>query len=609
MVPAMPQPAVFDDELELTDYLRILRRRWPWVLLPFLTVVGMATAFTVNQPPRYCSTAQVLIADSEAQVAIQGDSNVFVASRDLANEINVAYSDTVRGEVVSQLGRDPEVGVTGDADSDVLWFEGCGSTADEATLYANTWANVYVATKQQQAADSIRSAVGGFQDRLTELRLRRQEVRGPLDTLEDRLASAGETAQPGLRAQVDRLRADLAVELGLIDAQFETIASTITLLELDSELARTGTARVTQIAAPPSAPSNAPLSRNLILGGVIGLILGAAAALLVENLDRSIKTADDIVGVPVLGSVPRPGRDLAGVDLSLATMNYTGSLVAEGYQKVRTALEFALLGRKITSLLITSPDQAEGKTTTSANLAWAMSAVDHRVVLADVDFRRPRIHDVFGCPPEPGLSDNLLHGTPLNKLALRVDDERSNMVIIPTGAQPPSPGDFVASPAFSGLLRNLEAEADLVILDSPPVLPVSDALSIARQVDGVIVAARAGKTSTGDLTRAVESLRAVGADVLGVCLIGVKADHTQYGYGYGGSSGRSSAKTRRRRDRTRAAPKEIVDVTSDGAATTGPVDQQSRTGERRRGLDDAGAATTGRQRRRRGRKHNEPVNS
>ncbi|MGH1489336.1 MAG: polysaccharide biosynthesis tyrosine autokinase [Acidimicrobiales bacterium] len=570
----MSQQTDFDDELELSDYLRILWRRWPWVLLPFVLIVGLATAFTVRQPAVYCSTAQVYVAPSAAQQAIEGDLNVFVASRSLSNEINVAYSDLVRGAVVSDLGLDPEVRVTGDADSDVLWFRGCGATADQGALYSNTWAGTYVDTKQQQAAGSISSAVDGFQDRIAELRIRRQETRLPLDTLEDRLAAAtpDSAAASRLQVDVDRLRADLAVELGLIDAQIQTVAGNVTALQLSSELARAGTASVTQVAAPAIAPSNAPLSRNLVLGGVIGLILGAAAALLVENLDRSIKTADDIAGVPVLGSIPRPGRDMAGVDLSLATMNYTGSAVAEGYQKVRTALEFALLGRKITSLLITSPDQAEGKTTTSANLAWAMSAVDHRVVLADVDFRRPRIHDVFGCPPEPGLSDNLLHGTPLNKLALRVDDERSNMVIIPTGAQPPSPGDFVASPAFSGLLRNLEAEADLVILDSPPVLPVSDALSIARQVDGVIIAARAGKTSSSDLAKAVENLRAVGADVLGVCLIGVKSDHPQYGYGYGYGRNKKARKSKSRRQRTPNVPKQIVEVTPElngGDSTNG----------------------------------------
>lgn len=562
-----PHQTEFDDELQLADYVRIIRRRWPWVLAPAVLTVSLAAGLSALRAPVYCSTAEVLIADSEAQVAIQGDANVSVANRDLANETNVAYSDTVRSEVIRQLNVDPNVEVTGQRGSDILNFEGCGPSANDSALYANTWANVYVSTKQQQAADSIRSAVGGFETRLSELREKRQEVRSPLDELEIQLATAETAARPRLQARVDALRSELAVELQLIEAQFETIASTISLLELDSELARTGTARVIQVAAPPTNPSGAPFSRNLLLGGVVGLILGVAAALLADNLDRSIKTAEDVVGIPVLGSVPRPGRALAGTELALATMNHAESSVAEGYQRLRTAVEFALLGRQIRSLLVTSADEAEGKTTTSANLAWAMSAVDHRVVLADVDFRRPHVHDVFQCAPEPGLSDYLLHGTPLKKLARRVDEGAANLVIIPTGVQPPNPGDFVASPAFNGLLRSLETESDLVILDSPPVLPVSDALSIARQVDGVIVTARAGRTSRQQLAKAVENLRAVGADVLGVCLIGVTADGPTYGYGYGSSSGRPGGKRRRRSDRGPRAQTQVINVT-DGPAVT-----------------------------------------
>ncbi len=355
----MAQLTEFDEELELTDYLRILRRRWPWVLMPLLLVLGLATAFTATRAASYCSTAQVLIDASPAQAILDGDSNVFVQSRDLANEINIAYSDSVRSRVEAQLGLAPDVAVSGAADSDALWFRGCGSTATNAALYSNTWAGVYVDTKQEQAAESVGSAVDRFETRLAELRQRRQEVRAPLDALEDRMASATDTDRARLQTEFNRLQNDLDQELQLIDAQFQTIASNITRLELNSELARSGTVQIIQIAAPPLQPSNAPLSRNLILAGVVGLILGGATALLVENLDRSIKSADDIVGVPVLGSIPRPGRDLAGTDLALATMNHTGSSVAEGYQKVRTALEFALLGRKMTSLLVTSADQAE----------------------------------------------------------------------------------------------------------------------------------------------------------------------------------------------------------------------------------------------------------
>jgi polysaccharide biosynthesis transport protein len=527
----MPQTIDADDELGLSDYLRIVRRRWSWVLLPLATILTLTAVVTIRQAPRWCATAQVLIADSEAQVAIQGDANVSVANRDLANEINIAYSDTVRQEVVARLAGEPEVSIDGEADSDILWFRACGVTADEAAEFANTWAEVYVETKQEAASENIGAAVSGFELRLEELRTRRQDLRQDVDAQLARLAATTDEARrAAIQASIDILESDLAVETDLIDAQIETIARTITQLEMDSELARTGTARIIQLAAPPQQRANPPLSRNLVLAGVIGLIVGAGAALAVDNLDRTIKTADDVVGVPVLGTIPRPGRQMSG-EVSLATMNHGGTPVAEAYQKVRTAVEFALLGRKLTSLLITSPNQSEGKTTTSSNLAWAMSAVDHRVVLADVDFRRPRLHQVFGCRIDPGLSDNLLQDIPLNRLALRVDDDRRNLVIIPTGTRPPNPADFVASPAFSGLVRKLENESDLVILDAPPVLPVSDALSMARQVDAVILVAKAGSTSRDQLTEALDALRAVGADVLGVCLVGVKTDPSRYGYG------------------------------------------------------------------------------
>lgn len=527
----MPQTIDAADELGLSDYLRIIRRRWSWVLLPLVSLLALATAFTMRQAPRFCASAQVLIADSEAQVAIQGDANVGVANRDLANEINIAYSDPVRQQVTAALGAEPIVTIDGGSDADVLRFASCGPTATDAARFANTWAEVYVATKQDQAAANIGDAVAGFEARLVELRAERQELRREVEQLQERLTrTTDDGRRTALQAEIARIDLDLAVETELIDTQIQTIARTITQLQLDSELARTGTARVIQSAAPPVAPDNAPLSRNLVLAGLIGLVLGGAAALAADNLDRSIKTVDDIVGVPVLGAIPRPGRELRPRELSLATMNHTGTPVAEAYQKVRTAVEFAVLGRRITSVLITSPNQSEGKTTTSSNLAWALSAIDHRVVLADVDFRRPRLHQVFGCRGEPGLSDHLLQQTPLNKLALRVDDDRRNLVIIPTGTRPPSPADFVASPSFADLVTKLEGEADLVVLDAPPVLPVSDALSMARHVDAVVVVAKAGSTARDELTEAVDALRAVGADVLGVCLVGVKSDASRYGY-------------------------------------------------------------------------------
>ncbi|MCP3988517.1 MAG: polysaccharide biosynthesis tyrosine autokinase [Actinomycetia bacterium] len=527
-----PRP---EDELQLSDYVLIMRRRWTWIALTVVSIMVAAVLLTIARGPRFSATAQVGLGDSAAQEAIRSNSftNVGAASRELSNEVNLALSDAVTSEVENQLGLDPSINIIADTESDALRFEAEADTAEATALHANTWAQVYVDTKRRQATDSISEAVEVFQRDLAELRADRQELRQPLDALESQIAAVTDEEQKSLlQTQLNRLNTDLAMEFDLLDIQVQAVAENITSLELSSRLASTGTARIVQVAAPPQSPASGSLLRNLMLATFVGLVMGAVVALVAENLDRTIKTTEDVasLGIPVLGGIPTPGRTVPEAELPLATMRHTGTPVAEAYQKVRTAVEFALLGRQINSLLITSPNQSEGKTTLSVNLAWAMSAVDHRVALVDVDFRRPRIHEVFNCPAQPGLSDNLISGVPLPQLALRVDEAGSrNLIMMPTGTQPPSPADFVASPAFTSLIRKIEAEADLVILDAPPVLPVSDAPSIGRQVDAVIVVVKAGSTTRDQLTDTIDDLRGVGADIIGVCVVGLKTSPNRYG--------------------------------------------------------------------------------
>lgn len=534
------------DELELADYLRIMRRRWLWIVVPAVAVCALATALTATQSPSWSASAQVSVGGSAAQEAINGGGPSGAAGvRELSNEVDLAASDQVRQEVVNRLGTTPHVDIAAAESSDAILFTATAPTADAAAEAANTWADVYVETKRQDAIDSIDGAVEAFQSDLADLRAERTTIRKPIDDLEDELAGdITDEERAVLEGQLARLENDLEPDLSVVDAKVEAVAGSIAELQLNARLAAAGAARVVQVAAPPQHPTNAFLERNLLLGLVIGLILGAAVALLVENLDRTIKGPDDIaaLGLPLLGGIPEPARPLEDAELALATLRHPRSPVAEAYQKVRTAVEFALLGREINSLLITSPDQGEGKTTSAANLAWAMSAVDHRVALIDVDFRRPRIHRIFECPLQPGLSDYLRTGIPLDQLAVRVGTPGSrNLVVIPTGALPPNPGEFVASPTFAAVIRDLEQQADLVILDAPPVGPVSDAVSIGRIVDAVIVVARSGRTTRDQLRTTVDSLRQVGADVIGVCLVGVAS--SEYGSYYGnddeGQTGRA----------------------------------------------------------------------
>jgi capsular exopolysaccharide synthesis family protein len=531
--------ASVDQELQLGDYIQILRRRWKWVLSSLVVIGGLATFITTTASPVYTSTAKVGLRTSDAIAALDTQyENIQTLSRELTNEINFAQGDTVEGAVIGELGELPKVLIVGDNTADVLNFKASSATPEQAAIDANTWANAYVSSRQREAQRSIDGAITQLNDRLIDLREQRQALMEPADDLQERISTAvTDSRRDQLQRQYDRLLSDLGPELLVIDAQVNAVASGITDLEISGGLQSLGTAQIIEKAFPPINKSNAPLSRNLPLGLIVACIFGAAAALLAENLDRSIKTVDDLrsfVKVPVLGSVPAAGKYVTENELALSALNNPEGPVADGYHQIRTALQFSFLSRDVRSLLVTSANQAEAKTTTSANLAASMAAVGTKVVLADVDFRRPRIHQVFGCDAVPGLSNHLVDGVPLHELVLHVDEADGNLVIMPSGSPPPSPGDFVGSPAFIDVLRLMEKEADLVVFDAPPILPVADALTMARNVDAVLVVAFAGRTTRDQLERALSNLEQVGAEISGVVLIGVKHDpvYGRYGYRY-----------------------------------------------------------------------------
>ena len=523
------------DELELSDYIRILRRRWMWPAFTTTVILALATTFSINQVPTFSSTAQVSLGNSAAQNAVNvGGLSFIQAQRQLSNEVNLAMADKVRSEVTTKLGYMPAVRIVAEEESDILHFISQSLTSEQAATDANTWAQAYVDTKREEAGASLSQAISLFEEDLKEIREQRQTIREPLDQLEEQLLrSSPGPERDVLQLQLDRAASDLAPELLLLDSRLNAVASNITELELNLRLTSAGTARIVQVAAPPQIPVNPGIARNLVLAGVVGLILGAAAALLADNLDRTIKSVDDVtaLGYPVLGDIPytKAHKD---EELALQTLQDPGSSVAEAFQKTRTATEFALLGRRLNSLLITSPGESEGKTTVASNLASAMNSVDHRVALIDTDFRRPRVHKVFQTPLLPGLSNALISHTPLSQTALRVDRGAGhNLIVIPAGTRPPNPAGFVSSKAFTELIGTIQAEADLVILDAPPVLPVSDALSLGRAVDAIIIVARVGKTTRDQLTQAIESLRQAGGEPLGVCLVGRKrkrSEHSKY---------------------------------------------------------------------------------
>ena len=257
---------------------------------------------------------------------------------------------------------------------------------------------------------------------------------------------------------------------------------------------------------------------NLAVGLVLGLLVGLALALILEALDRTVKTPDqatDLFRAPLLGMVPKLKPTAVSAP---STAEQPLSPAGEAYRTLRTAVRFIDLDRPLRTLLVTSPSASEGKTTTASNLAVALAQSGERVILVDADLRRGRVVQELDLPEGVGLTSVI---TRTASLGDSLQSWRALMHVLGAGPLPPNPSEILGSQVMVHLLEELQRYADVVVIDSAPVLPVTDSVALATQVDGVILVARAGKTQRSAAAEACRRLDAVGANVVGCVLNGV----------------------------------------------------------------------------------------
>jgi receptor protein-tyrosine kinase len=276
--------------------------------------------------------------------------------------------------------------------------------------------------------------------------------------------------------------------------------------------------------------------RNAAIALVVGVVFGVGLAFLFEYLDDSIKSKSDLEragrgALPTLGLIPAVSGWKDRDEARVASVVDPKSPAAEAYRALRTSIQFLGLDHKVHAVQITSPTASEGKTTTLANLGVALASAGQRVVISCSDLRRPRIHEFFGLDNAVGLTSVILGEVPLSAAVQRVPDVE-NLYILASGPLPPNPSELLSSDHAADVLAALRAEYDMVLLDSPPVLPVTDAAVLSSRVDATLLVATAGMTTRRSVSRAVELLHQVEAPLVGSVLNGVK-DEGGYGYGYG----------------------------------------------------------------------------
>jgi capsular exopolysaccharide synthesis family protein len=357
-----------------------------------------------------------------------------------------------------------------------------------------------------------------------------------------------EAAQANVQGQA---QTELTTKKRAIETN-RNLLDTYTQRQKEQELAiasgRPENIKIAANAVTPGGPIGPQRARNILVAFLVSFGVGIGLAFLLDYLDDSVKTSDDIgrhLGLPTLALIPHHfgsekrrlklvaanGSINGGAPIStgLITLEERHSPMAEAYRHLRTSLLFSSAGKPPQSILVTSSQPSEGKTTTAINTAVTLAQADADVVIVDCDLRRPRLHSYFDLENSQGLT-NYLSGERNTEHLIKTCRELPRLKVITSGPIPPNPAELLSSNEMKNLLQFLRGRYKHVIIDSPPAISFTDAAILSTLVDGVVIVAMAGKSSIHLMRRFKHRLGNIGARIYGVVLNGIKAGSMEYDY-------------------------------------------------------------------------------
>ncbi len=528
-----------------------LRRRAWLVILTLLVGAAIALWYTLAQPPLYTTEATVSIIST----GTSADPKAALQAADALAPTLVTYmgTRTFAGQVIqrSELSMTPaqlisSVRTWHVPGTNLIKIRSSSHYPQQAERIANGVAETLIAVTNDQARQQIAgqgSATGTDQDALL------KETQDELQYYSD-LASEFKIRLADYRSQApspsrDEGIASLASQLLAVQQTVNELRqSIISLTTSRIQAAMPYTVSLLDPASVPLVPVARPLLGNLLLGLAISLVAGLVLAFVPEALDYTIHTPEELestLGLNALGAIARIGGHEKEDDPieRLVARNYPRSPIAEAFRTLRTNIRFARPDRPRGSLLITSTQPGEGKTLVAANLAVAIAQEGRRAIVVDADLRRPSLHRFFGLPNRLGFTSLIMDETLAIKDVIQETDV-PGLRVITSGPLPPNPLDMLASRRADQLITEMKAMCDTLLLDSPPVLSVTDPLLLGTHADGALLVAAAKSTRRNLVVKAYQTLRRSGVDVIGAVLnkvrqsdLGYYYSHYYYGYYYG----------------------------------------------------------------------------
>lgn len=508
----------FTGHKDLRSYLRVL---WRWKLVFLVFLVGApAGAYLLQrgQKQMYRSSALVGINGTTVDTTLLGGANSGSFSTSNVTAIAQLVTTTPVANIAAHLMHPPadpgqiagEVTATGDTVTNFLTISAQDPSSARAAQIANAFAQAISFNRQQAAVAQLNSAIAGITSQLSRLRL------------------TDKTQRPALEQQLSQLK-----------AARQTQGSDAAILQ----------------SAGPGSPVGLNIRRTVELGLVIGLLLAIGAVALAENADRRLRTPGDLEGMtdlPLLASI---------APSAFSGQLETTELDDEAFHMLRTAITYYNVDRGLDSLVITSPGEKDGKTTVATRLAIVMARAGQNVILVDGDLRRTQVSAKLGIHADAGLESVLAGATRLDEVLVQYPLDglsRGRLTVLPAGPPPPDPSALISSPRMQTVLRELTERSDIVIIDTPAALAVSDPLALMRSVSGVVLVARMNTSTRDTIRRLQRMIAAAHGTLLGVVATGAAAGPVYDGYSpkhYGPKRQNGSS---RRRDRSKAGDAEPV---------------------------------------------------
>lgn len=450
--------------MELSDYLRVLRRNWIIIVACTLLGLALAAATSLSIKPTYTAQTKLFVAiQSSGSISELQQGNTFTQAR-VQSYVETVGTPAVLQPVIDTLGLDT---------SAVELSKNIKASSDLDTVII---AIEVMDTSPVQAAAVARA------------------VASSLISVIDELESTDEGRPSPVKLSV-----------------------------------------VTPATAPPT-PSAPNTRSSLLIGAVGGLVLGMGISVLRNMLDTKVRNESDlrrITDAPFLGGIVYDGD---AAKKPLLTQSPIQSPRSESFLQIRTNLQFANVSNSSKAVLVTSSLPGEGKSTTATNLAIAMAQAGQTVALVDADLRRPSVGDYLGLEKDAGLTTALIGHMDVNDLLQPWGED--NLYVLTSGKIPPNPSELLGSEAMQKLLIRLEDTFDAVIIDAPPLLPVTDAAVLAQQVGGVVLVVGSSRVNLPDVEKSLRALAMVKAKLLGVIMNLMPAkgpDAYSYSYSYGNS--------------------------------------------------------------------------